>query len=127
MINSNCYGKPVHSAVYKAKGVGANKVQWVTTIPKDNYYEVFIWNPKFENWNWRRRNRGHEGHAQTYVVGYEEEEENITVDLGQEENGWVSLGNFYFPAGKVSVTLSDNVSAGFAMADAVKFTVINKK
>ena len=39
----------------------------------------------------------------------------------------VSLGNFYFPAGKVSVTLSDNVSAGFAMADAVKFTVINKK
>lgn len=127
VINSNCYGKPVHSAVYKAKGVGANKVQWVTTIPKDNYYEVFIWNPKFENWNWRRRNRGHEGHTQTYVVGYEEEEENITVDLGQEENGWVSLGNFYFPAGKVSVTLSDNVSAGFVMADAVKFTLINKK
>lgn len=127
VINSNCYGRPIHSAVYKAKGVGANRVQWLTTIPEDNYYEVFIWNPKFENWNWRRRNRGHEGHSQTYVVGYEGEEENITVDLGQEENGWVSLGNFYFPAGEVTVTLSDNVSAGFVMADAVKFTLINKK
>ena len=33
----------------------------------------------------------------TYVVGYEEEEENITVDLGQEENGWGVFGKFLFP------------------------------
>lgn len=127
VIGSNCYGEPVHSAVYKIKGSGANKVQWVTDIPKDNYYEVFIWNPKFETWNWRRRNRGHEGHTQTYVVRYEEEEEEISVDLGQEEKGWVSLGSFYFPAGEVSVTLSDNVSALFVMADALKFTLIKKE
>ena len=48
----------------------------------------------------------------------------MTVDLNQGENGWVSLGTFYLPRGKVSVILSDKTGGQFVVADAVRFSRI---
>lgn len=126
VVNSTCYGASAHSAVYKSKGKGANKVQWVAQIPQDNYYEVFVWNPKFATFYWGRRNRNKEEQVQTYTIGYEQEEETVPVDFAQEDNGWVSLGSYYFPSGEVTVTMTDKVTANYAVADAVKFTLIRK-
>lgn len=126
IINSNCYGKSVHSAFYKSKGKGANKVQWTARIPSDNYYEVFVWNPKFETFNWRRHGRREEEQVQTYTIGYDAGEETVSVDFTQEDNGWVSLGSYYFSSGEVTVTLTDKVTANYAIADAVKFTLIRE-
>lgn len=123
VVNNTCYGLPVNSAVYKSKGKGGNKARWTADIPADNYYEISVWNPKFETWG--RRRRGREDQTQTYVISYENEQESVSVDFGQEENGWVVLGTFYLPQGKASVTLTDQVAAGFVVADAVKFTLIN--
>lgn len=124
VVKSSCFGESVHSAVYKSKGTGANKVEWTAEIPKDNYYEIFVWNPKFEIWFWGRHNRTRNDQTQTYTIAYDEEKETASVDFAQEENGWVSLGSYYLPAGRVTVTLTDKVSSVFVSADAVKFTLI---
>lgn len=124
VIGNTCYGESVYSAVYKRKGNGGNKVEWATKIPRDNYYEIFVWNPKFEVWNWGRHRRTRSDQTQTYTIEYDKEAETVSVDFAQEENGWVSLGSFYLPSGEVKVILSDKVSANYVVADAVKFVLI---
>lgn len=124
-----CYGETIQSAVYKSKGSGLNSVVWSTEIPRDGYYEVAIWNPKTGGsfgMNFGPRNRrNREERNQTYLLQYDQEKESITLNMEQEDSGWVSLGNFYLPAGKVSITLTDNVSGNYVIADAVKFTKVN--
>ena len=107
-----CYGETINSAVYKNKGSGANAVEWKTEIPKDGYYEVSIWNAKMSGRIFfmdRRRGR-------------HKEKESVTLDLDEETEGWVSIGNFYLPQGEVIITLTDKVSGDYVIADAVKFT-----
>lgn len=120
VVNSNAYGQTIHSAYYKRKGTGLHKVEWSTEIPSDNLYEIFVWNPKFDMWRWGRR-QSRSDQTQTYTIAYEENTETASVDFRQEENGWVSLGSYYLPAGKVTVTLSDKVTSSFVSADAVMF------
>lgn len=130
VVNNTCYGSPINSAVYKSKGKGGNQVVWTAELPKDNYYEVFIWNPKFDSgfmsFSSGRGGRGHgrENRTQDYIIKYDMEEEKVSVDLGQEENTWVSLGSFYLPKGEVTVTLTDKVGGQYVVADAVKFTML---
>lgn len=120
IINNTCYGLPAHSALHKKKGAGVHRVEWTAELPDNSLYELFVWNPKFETWWFRReRNRSEQDH--TYTIRYDEEEETVTVDLNQGENGWISLGTFYLPKGKVSVILSDKTKGKFVVADAVRF------
>lgn len=125
-----CYGETVQSAVYKSKGSGLNSVEWRTELPGEGYYDVSVWNPKTGGsfgMNFGRRNRrDREERNQTYVVAYDQEKESITLDMEQEDSGWVSLGSFYFPKGEVKITLTDDVSGSYVIADAVKFTRINE-
>ena len=62
---------------------------------------------------------------QTYTISYGKEEESMTLNLQQEEPGWISLGNFYLPQGTTTITLTDKVSGDYVIADAVKFTKTN--
>ena len=120
-----CYGETINSAVYKNKGSGANAVEWKTEIPKDGYYEVSIWNAKMSGRIFfmdRRRGRHKEERNQTYTIQYDKEKESVTLDLDEETEGWVSIGNFYLPQGEVIITLTDKVSGDYVIADAVKFT-----
>lgn len=125
-----CYGETVQSAVYKSKGSGLNSVEWRTELPGEGYYEVSVWNPKTGGsfgMNFGRRNRREqEERNQTYIVQYDQKKESITIDMEQEDSGWVSLGSFYFPKGEVKITLSDDVSGRYVIADAVKFTRIHE-
>ena len=59
---------------------------------------------------------------QTYTIQYDKEKESVTLDLDEETEGWVSIGNFYLPQGEVIITLTDKVSGDYVIADAVKFT-----
>ncbi|MCC8173901.1 MAG: hypothetical protein LIO65_05860, partial [Odoribacter sp.] len=129
IINNNSYGEAIRSAVYKRKGKGGNKVQWAAEIPKDDYYEVFVWIARMDNMGFGPRRggggRGQQTNNHTYVIKYGEEEETREIDhLEQQESGWVSLGSFYLLAGETTITLSDKVSGEYAMADAVKFTLL---
>ena len=70
----------------------------------------------------RRRGRHKEERNQTYTIQYDKEKESVTLDLDEETEGWVSIGNFYLPQGEVIITLTDKVSGDYVIADAVKFT-----
>ncbi|MDR0981904.1 MAG: hypothetical protein LBM07_01495 [Culturomica sp.] len=123
-IGDKCYGLPVHSAVYKRKGDGRNKVEWQAELPEDNYYEISIWNVKFDmGFNIGRRNRQGDANNHTYTITNNDNDvETVAIDINQEENGWVSLGSFYLEKGDVIISLGDNVSGGYVVADAVKIT-----
>lgn len=120
-----CYGETINSAVYKNKGSGANAVEWKTETLKTVTTrcpsgmqkcraECFLWI--------RRRGRHKEERNQTYTIQYDKEKESVTLDLDEETEGWVSIGNFYLPQGEVIITLTDKVSGDYVIADAVKFT-----
>lgn len=124
MAADYCYGESIRSAVYKSQGRGNNSVEWSTDIPKSGYYEISVWNPKMTGPMFGpRRHRGKEERNQTYTIRYGEEEESITLDMEMEDEGWRSLGNFYLPDGKVTITLTDKVDGSYVIADAVKFTL----
>ena len=116
-----CYGNVVQSALYKSKGSGNNSVVWSAEITHDGYYEISVWNPKMNRMGPSRQHNNEERN-QTYTVSYGGEEESITLNLQQEDPGWMSLGNFYLPKGTTTVTLTDKVSGRYVIADAVKFT-----
>ena len=129
-VMESAYGDVVQSAAYKRSGTGQATATWTAKIPENGYYEIAVWNP---------RNMGMEilvyeengkqtsvVREQQYIVRYEgqEEEEAFTINLEEEDNGWISLGRFDLPAGEASVTLTDKGSWKFVIADAVKFTRI---
>lgn len=126
-----CYGETISSAVYKTKGSGNNSIEWATELPKDGYYEVSVWNAKMAGrMAMMAFGRGHRNDRnernQTYTLEYDQGKESVTLDLEQEESGWVSLGNFYLPRGAVTITLTDKVSGNYVIADAVKFSLVDE-
>ena len=124
IASDSYYGETVNSAYYKQKGSGNNSVEWEASLPHDGYYEVSVWNPK-NNINFMRRgHRRREERNQTYLLQDDQVKETITIDLEQEDEGWVPLGNFYLPRGKATITLTDKVSGDYVIADAVKFTFV---
>lgn len=122
-----CYGETINSAVHKAKGSGANSVEWSVDIPAEGYYEVSIWNPKMEGFSFGRRNHREQERNQTYTLTYGQDKEDITLNLEEEDSGWVSIGNFYFPGGIATILLTDKVEGDYVIADAVKFTKIENE
>ena len=119
-----CYGDVIQSAFYKRKGSGNNAVVWSAEIQQDGYYEISIWNPK-QNRMGPPRRHDNEERNQTYTISYGKEEESMSLNLQQEEPGWISLGNFSLPQGTTTITLTDKVSGDYVIADAVKFTKTN--
>ena len=127
-IATGCYGDIVRSALYKRKGTGQASATWSARLPEKGYYEIAVWktnalNPHFSIISTAVAGRQAE-HNYHYLVRYGEEEEAVVIDMAQEEYGWVSLGHFDLPAGEVSVTLTDETTGRYVIADAVKFTRI---
>lgn len=117
------YGETIHSAVYKSKGSGANSVEWKAEIKREGYYELSVWNPKSNMFHFGGRRDRREEREQTYTLHTGQEMETFVLDLERENEGWVSVGNFYLPKGSVTLTLTDKVSGNYVIADAIKFTI----
>ena len=125
-----CYGDIVRSAMFKKKGTGQATATWRTELPEEGYYEISVWNARDENsYVTIVTEEGKEekmGRGQRYTVQAEgqEAEEPVIVDMEAEKNDWVSLGQFYLPAGEVSVTLTDETEGIYVIADAIKFRLV---
>lgn len=125
-----CYGDIVRSAMFKKKGTGQATATWRTELPEEGYYEISVWNARDENsYVTTVTEEGKEekmGRGQRYTVQAEgqEAEEPVIVDMEAEKNDWVSLGQFYLPAGEVSVTLTDETEGIYVIADAIKFRLV---
>ena len=127
-----CYGDAILSGVFKAKGDGAASVTWEADIPEEGYYEFSVWNPseigKSMMFSDEKGQYHHPNRDQHYFVRYGEEEEKVVAqEMAEEPSGWMDLGHFLLPAGKVTVTLTDETNGLYVQADAIKFSRINMK
>jgi hypothetical protein len=115
--NSGYFGKFIRSAHYIKAGDGKKKATWYIPIQEDGTYEVFSYLTK-SNRRGRRDNRDGGGEY-TYTI-FSESEEEVMVDLKTVDDGWNSLGSFYFSGDTVKVELGNKTTAEVVVADAIK-------
>lgn len=115
--NSGFFGKFIRSAHYVRAGDGNKRVTWSIPINEDGTYEVFSYLTKTN----RRGRRGNEDEAgeYTYTI-YGEIEDEVMVDMKTIDDGWNSLGSFYFTGDTVKVELGNESAAQVVVADAIK-------
>jgi len=115
--NSGFFGKFIRSAHYVKAGDGSKKAIWRIPINGAGTYEVFSYLNK-NNRRGRRDNQDAPGEY-TYTI-YTENKEEVMVDLKTIDNGWNSLGTFYFTGDTAKVELGNKTSAQVVVADAIK-------
>ncbi len=115
--NSGFFGKFIRSAHYVKAGDGSKKAVWSVPIKGAGTYEVFSYYTKM-----RRRGRDSQADGEyTYTIRHNTEKEEVVIDLNTAENGWNSLGTFYFSGDTVKVELGNKTAAQVVVADAIKF------
>ncbi|MDP2336929.1 MAG: hypothetical protein Q8N05_10880 [Bacteroidota bacterium] len=115
--NSSFFGKFIRSAHYIRSGDGNKKAIWSIPIKGQGTYEVFSYIVKIRQG--RRENQDVAGEY-TYTINHSEGKEEVVVDLKTAEDGWNSLGSFYFSGDTVKVELGNKSVAKVVVADAVK-------
>jgi ABC-type transport system involved in multi-copper enzyme maturation permease subunit len=115
--NSGFFGKFIRSAHYVKSGDGSKKAVWSIPIKGDGTYEVFSYLTKMRR---GRRDNQDAGGEYTYTIYHNAEKEDIVIDLKSSEDGWNSLGSFYFSGDTVKVELGNKSAAQVVVADAIK-------
>lgn len=115
--NSSYFGKFIRSAHYIKAGDGKKKATWCIPIQEAGTYEVFSYLTKT---NRRGRRDNQEGGGEYIYTIFSESQEEVIVDLKTIDNGWNSLGSFYFSGDTVKVELGNKTTAQVVVADAIK-------
>lgn len=115
--NSIFFGKFIRSAHYIRSGDGKKKVNWNVAIKGDGTYEVFSYIVKTRR---GRRDNQDSGGEYNYTIHDNQGKEEVVIDLKTAEDGWNSLGSFFFSGDTVKVELSNKSAAQVVVADAVK-------
>ena len=118
--NSSFFGKFIRSAHYIRSGDGSKKVSWNIPIKADGTYEVFSYIVKTRRGGGPRRDNQDSGGEYNYTIYHNSEKEAVAVDLKTAEDGWNSLGSFFFSGDTVKVELSNKSAAQVVVADAIK-------
>lgn len=116
--NSGFFGKFIRSAHYVKSGDGSKKAIWSIPISGDGTYEVFSYITKMRRGP-RRDNQDASGEY-IYTVNHNGEKENVVIDLKTIDDGWNSLGSFYFSGDTVKIELGNKSAAQVVIADAIK-------
>jgi ABC-type transport system involved in multi-copper enzyme maturation permease subunit len=117
--NSSFFGKFIRSAHYIKSGDGNKKATWNIPIKGSGSYEVFSYMTKMRRGGPRRDNQDAAGEY-TYTVYHENEKENVVVNLNTADDGWNSLGTFYFTGDTVKIELGNKSASQTVVADAIK-------
>ncbi|MBW8324601.1 MAG: hypothetical protein K0M50_07550 [Prolixibacteraceae bacterium] len=117
--NSSFFGKFIRSAHYIRSGDGNKKATWNIPIKEDGTYEVFSYIIKNDRRGPRRDNQDSSGEY-TYTVYHNGDKEDVIIDLKTADDGWNSLGSFYFSGDTVKVELGNKSTAQVVVADAIK-------
>lgn len=117
-LESEFYGKYIHSARYTKAGDGERKAVWQLALKQNGLYEVSFFLKKIDiRWG---RNSGKKSY--TFNVFHDGGLAHVTVSIDDLENGWNSLGVFYMSPGIVKVELTNKSAGILVFADAVKWT-----
>ena len=115
--NSGFFGRFIRSAHFVKSGEGGRKATWKIPVKGDGTYEVFTYLTKMRRGP--RRDNSDAGEY-TYTIYHNGEKENIVVDMKTIDDGWNSLGSYYFAGDTVKVELTNKSSAAVVVADAIK-------
>lgn len=116
--NSSFFGKFIRSAHYVKSGDGSKKATWNIPINGTGTYEVFSYITRIRRGG-RQNNQDASGEY-TYTIFHDGEKENVVIDLKTIDDGWNSLGSFYFSGDTVKVELGNKSAAQVVIADAIK-------
>jgi hypothetical protein len=116
--NSSFFGRFIRSAHYVRSGDGKKKATWSIPIKENGTYEVFTYLVKMRRGGPRRNQDS--GGDYTYTINHNEGKEEVVVDLNTADDGWNSLGTFYFSGDTVKVELGNKSAAQVVVADAIK-------
>ncbi len=100
-------------SLWAKKGKGECRAIWRADIPKEGYYEVYIWFGEDPN----------KDHASDVIVSIHHKG-GVTrkrLDMTKDFSRWHLLGEFYFQVGKPASVEISNRANGNVLADAVKF------
>jgi len=114
--NSSYFGKFIRSAHYIRSGDGKKKATWNVAIKGNGTYEVFTYLTRNRRGRWGGQDDG----QYNYVIHHNGGKDEIAVDLKTVDDGWNSLGSFYFSGDTVKVELGNKSSAPVVVADAIK-------
>ncbi|MBS2211322.1 hypothetical protein KEM09_07920 [Carboxylicivirga mesophila] len=116
------FGEYLKSGVYKRKGSGEGYVSWNAKIPQPGSYAVYAYVPNI-GFRFGRRRGGNDNREADYkfTVSHDDGQDEVTITVGSNNDGWQYLGEYYFSAGNAQVLLSDDTSNEFVIGDAVKW------
>ena len=98
-------------------GDGSKKAVWSIPINGNGTYEVYSYLIKPRQ-RGRRGGQDNDGEY-TYII-FGESREEVMIDLKTVDEGWNSLGTFYFSGDTVKVELGNKTAAQVVVADAIK-------
>ena len=107
-LNSEAYGKYIHSTFVKGVGTGKCRAVWTTELPEPGRYELFIHRPScIPTQNKYEYLSDYPGMKNYYTVYAPEGKEEVVLEVGEDDPYWISLGVFDLPAGESRVELDD--------------------
>ncbi len=114
------FGEYLKSAFYKRKGSGEGYATWNAKISEPGSYAVYAYVPNI-GFRWGRGRNNDRDVSYNYTVYHDDGEEEVKVTVGNDNEGWLYLGEYYFSQGSAKVKLSDESDNVFIIADAVKW------
>jgi len=121
-INAHYFGKYVKSSHFTNSSGGKRMAWWEAEIPQSGFYDLYFFVSRGSAPWWYHENDTDRGEYQIRIStpdGFEETE----LDLNTAEDGWNFLGSYYLETGQSKVDLSNETSASYVLADAIKWVL----
>jgi hypothetical protein len=119
ILNSNAYGKYIHSVRYTKSGVGDEKVCWKAHFEEKGFYDISFYYKRLEPEWMRQRSRNKE---YNFTIYHDGGVEKVKISLEGLEEGWNLLGSFYISTDSAKVELSNKSAGNIIFADAIKWS-----
>jgi hypothetical protein len=118
--NASYYGTYVHSAYYTRPGDGSKYASWNAPIETSGIYDVYVYMFNTDEFR-RRRERNNMFGDFNFKVYHDGGVEEIAFSVDGAPPGWNFIGSWSFSEGKAKVVLTNETTARFVIADAVKW------
>lgn len=105
-ITHRSFGNPIRSTYCKLADHGKRNAVWTTDISQEGTYEIFFYHQDITV-SFPPVSSTFPGAKLHYAVQYAGAKKEITIEADLEAEGWISLGIFDLPKGKVQVILND--------------------
>jgi len=120
--NATYYGTYIHSAYYIRPGDGTKYASWMAQIETAGIYDIYVYMFNTEDFHRRRRERNNNMFGDfNYQVHHDGGIEEIAFSVDGAPPGWNFLGSWFFSEGETKVVLTDETTARFVIADAIKW------